>query len=157
MTVSKFTIALFFFVLLFSANEFVYAQKAVCRVTVFSIDSSTHQPSYSDSVLVAEFNLKVEDNPNPKTFQHKESGVIISVNAMQIASQSFEKKPTAIRLTIQLYGLPDDSYSFYGGATESILDRNWRGSLVSSHIRTASNKGFTFTFACEKSKKRDDK
>ena len=101
--------------------------------------------------------MKIEDNPNPKTFQHKESGINISVNAMQTASQSFNKKPATIRMTIQLYGLPNDSYKFYGGATESILDRNWRGSLVSNHIRTDSYKGYTFTFACEKSKKSDDK
>lgn len=157
MIVSKFTIFLFFFVLLFAANELASAQETVCRVTTFSIDSSTHQPIYSSSALIAEFDLKIEGNPNPQTFQHKETGITISVNAMRMTSGGFSKKPTVIRLTIQLYELPNDSYIFYGGAAESIYDKNWQGLSVSSHIKIENYKGYTFTFACEKKKKRDER
>lgn len=156
--VSKFTFLLFFFVLLFAANKSVYAQNGVCRVTAYSIDSSiTHSPSFSDPTLIREFTLKFEGNFIPPPIEHKESGITIFVNVTRFESTLFSKKPTVIKLAIQLFKKPPGSYNFYGSAAESIYDKNWRGLSVSSHIRVDDYKGYTFTFACEKRKQRDDK
>jgi hypothetical protein len=161
MTASKFTTFLFFFVLLFVAKEVAHAQNGVCRVSVYSIDSSIpHSATFSDSSLIREFNLKFEDNFVPEPFQHKESGITVFVSLTRFESTLFSKKPAAIKLAIQLIQLfkkPQDSYNFYGGEAETIYDKNWRGSSVSSHIKVDDNKGYTFSFACEKRKKRHDK
>ena len=157
MTASKFTFVLFLFVSLFAANKFVYAQNGVCRVTAYSIDSSIpHSASFSDSTLIREFNLKFDGNFIPGPFQHKESGITVFVSVTRFESPLFSKKPTAIKLAIQLFKEPPD-YNFYGSAAESIYDKHWRGLSVSSHIRVDDYKGYTFTFACEKRKTRDDK
>jgi hypothetical protein len=124
MTVSKFT-TFFSFVLLFAASEFAHAQNAVCRVTAYSVDHSIpHAASFSDSTFVGEFDLKFEGSMIVERFQHKESGVGIFVNVTRIKSTLFNKKPMAIRLAIQLFRTPEDGYSFYGGAAESIYDKN---------------------------------
>ena len=158
MTASKFTTCLFFFFLLFVAREVVHAQNGVCRVTAYSIDSSIpHSASFSDSTLIKEFNLKFEGNFIPEPFQHKESGITIFVSVTRFESKLFSRKPTTIKLAIQLFKVPQDSYNFYGGAAESVYDKHWRGLSVSSHIKVEDYKGYTFTFACEKSKQRDDK
>ena len=152
----KFTTFLFFFVLLFAANESSHAQNEVCRVTAYSINSSIpHSASFSDSTLIGEFNLKFGDDIILERFQHKESGINISVSVMRIESPLFDKKPAAIRLSIQLFKTAKDSYGFYGGSTDSIYDKNWKGLSVSSHVRVEDYKGYTFTVACEKKKKPD--
>ena len=158
MTASKFTTILFFFVLLFVAKEVVHAQNGVCRVTAYSIDSSIpHSASFSDANLIREFNFRFGDNFIPEPFEHKESGITVFVSVTLFESTLFSKKPKAIKLAIQLFKKPQDSYNFYGGQAESIYDKNWKGSSVSSHIKVDDYKGYTFTFACEKRKKRADK
>jgi len=157
MSVSKFT-TFWSFLLLFAASGFAHAQNGVCRVTAYSINSSIpHSASFSDPTLIREFNLKFEGNFIPQPFQHKESGITIFVSVTRFESELFSKKPTTIKLAIQLFKKPQDSYNFYGGAAESIYDKNWRGLSVSSHIKVDDYKGYTFTFACEKKKKRADK
>lgn len=146
------------FVLLFAASGSAYAQSGVCRVTVYSIDSSIpHSASFSDSNLIREFNLKFEDNFIPGPIEHKESGITVFVRFTVFESTLFSKKPKSMKLAIQLFKTPRDSYNFYGGEAESIYDKNWRGASVSSHIKVGDYKGYTFTFACEKRKKRGDK
>ena len=159
MIISKFTILLFLFLLLFAAKEVARGQGGICRVTAYSINSSMpHSPSLSDSILIKEFNLKFKgDNFIPEPFQHKESGITVFVSAIRFQSELFSKKPTTIKLAIQLFKEPQDSYRFYGGAAESIYDKHWRGLSVSSHLKVDDYKGYTFTFACEKRKPRDDK
>jgi hypothetical protein len=76
---------------------------------------------------------------------------------MRFESTLFSKTPTAIKLSIQLFKEPQDSYNFYGSAAESIYDKNWKGLSVSSHIKVEDYKGYTFTLACEKRKKRHNK
>ena len=153
MTASKLT-TFFSFVLLFAASSFAHAQNGVCRVTAYSVDHSiVHSPIFSASTLVGEFDLKFEGSMILESFQHKESGVGISVNVTRSKSTLFNKKPMVIRFAIQLFRTPEDGYSFYGGEAESIYDKNWRGSSVSSHLRVGNHKGYTFTVACEKRKK----
>jgi hypothetical protein len=141
--------------LLLAASEFAGAQNGVCRVTAYSIESSIPDYTrYSDPALVGEFDLKFEGSMIVERFQHKESGLGIFVHVTRInKSTLFNKKPMTIRFVIQLLRTPEDSYSFYGGAAESIYDKNWRGSSVSSHLRVGDYKGYTFTLACEKRKK----
>ena len=153
MIVSRFTILLFPFLFLFAAKEVVHAQNGVCRVTAYSIDSSIpHSASFSDSTLIKEFNLKFEGNFIPEPFKHKESGITIFVSVTRFESKLFSKKPTTIKLAIQLFKEPQDSYNFYGGEAESVYDKTWRGLSVSSHIKVEDYKGYTFTLACEKRK-----
>jgi hypothetical protein len=157
MSVSKFT-TFCSFVLLFAASGFAHAQKGVCRVTAYSIDSSMpHSASFSDSTLIKEFNLKFDGDFIPEPLQHEESRINIFVSVTRFESKLFSKNPTTIKLSIQLFKKPQDSYNFYGSAAESIYDKNWRGLSVSSHIKVDDYKGYTFTFACEKRKKRNDK
>ena len=87
-----------------------------------------------------------------ETFQHKESGVTISVSVMRMRSILFHDKPMVIRLTIELLRSGEDPYGFYIGAAESIYDKNWVGTSVSNHLRVGEYKGYTFTVACEKRK-----
>ena len=159
MTVSKLTTFLFFLVLLCAARGVVCAQNAVCRVTAYSIDSSIpHSASFSDSNLVREFNLKLDGNFMPDPFEHKESGITVFVRVTRSESTLFSKEPSALKLTVQLFKGPRDSYVFYIGEADSIYDKNWRGASVSSHVRVDDYKGYTFTFACEKKeKKREEK
>jgi hypothetical protein len=153
MIISKFT-PLFSFVLLLATNGFAHAQSGVCRVTAFSIDHSIpHSASFSDPAFVGEFELKFKGSMIFERFQHKESRVTVFVNITRVKSTLFNNKPTTLRLAIQLEKGPEDSYSFYGGAAESVYDKNWKGSSVSSHIRLGDYKGYTFTVACEKQKK----
>ena len=153
MTASKLT-TFFSFVLLFAASSFAHAQNGVCRVTAYSVDHSiVHSPIFSASTLVGEFDLKFEGTMISKWFQHKESEVEISVVVTRMKSIVLSKKPTVLSIAIQLFKMPQDGYSFYGGTAESVYDKNWKGSSVSSHLRVGDYKGYTFTVACEKSKK----
>jgi len=152
MTTSKYTL-LFSFVLLLAASEFARAQNGVCRVTVFSVDHSIpHSARFSDPVLIGEFELNIKGSMLVHRLPHKETGVSVIVGIMRLKSEQFNKKRTALRISLQLQKDGADSYSFYGGATETIYDKNWKGSSVSSHLRVGDYKGYTYTVACEKRK-----
>ena len=153
MTVSKFA-TLFSLVLLVTASEFAHAQSGVCRVTAFSIDHSIpHSASFSDPGPVGDFDLKFKGTVIVERFQHKETGMDVYVSVQKFESKLFSKKPMVLKVAIQLVRGPEDSYSFYGGAAESIYDKNWKGFSVSTHLRTGERKGYTFTVACEKRNK----
>jgi hypothetical protein len=134
-------------------SELTDTKNGVCRVTAFLIDHSIpHSAIFGDPTFVGEFELKFKGTMIVERLPHKESGIDIIASVTRMKSTVLSKRPMVIRFTIQLVA-PGPSYNFYGGATESIYDKNWSGTVLSSHFRVGERSGYTFTVACEKRKK----
>ena len=140
--------------LLMVSGRLANAQTEVCGVTTYYWDSEAKASSSRFSV--GTFPLKLEEDAITKYFLHHESGVSISVGVGQVRS-IFEDEPRRIRMAISFVSKLEDIFDEIERAeAESIYDKNWRWLSVSKNIRVA-NRIYTFTFGCERSKKRRDR
>ena len=97
--------------------------------------------------------MELEGDSITKLFRHQESGVNISVGVEQVKG-IFENEPKRIRVAMSFGEKPEDVFDGLESVeAESIYDKHWRWLAVSKNIQVA-NRIYTFTFGCEKQKRR---
>ncbi len=118
----------------------------VCTLRTF-YNAEGYKGSWS---FIGAFELPLEETYVTKSFQHKESGVDISVRVDRYFNEKNHfKEPNEIQLAISLSG-------GYEAEAESIYDKHWKSLSVSNKIKV-DNRIYTFALGCEKMNKKNAK